>query len=72
MNFEQVFQKVSVACFNRGRRSEDHFIEITEMIASSRQLGPRRRNVKCVGVTPVSPVRCGVQFTDSSRLMGRS
>lgn len=52
MNFEQVFQKASVACFNGGRRSEDHFIKVTEMIPYSRQLGPRRRNVDCIGVTP--------------------
>lgn len=50
MNFEQVFQKASVAC---GRRSEDHFIGVAEMIPYSRQLGLRRRNVKCVGLTPI-------------------
>jgi hypothetical protein len=52
MNFEQVFQKASVACFSGGRRSEDHLIEVTEMIAYSRQPGPRRRSVKCVGLPP--------------------
>jgi hypothetical protein len=53
MDFEQVFQKASVACCNSGRRGEDHFIEVTEMIPYSRQRRPKRRNVKCVGVTPI-------------------
>ncbi len=45
MNLAQVFQNASVACFNSGRRSEDHFIEVTEMIPYSRQLRLRKRNV---------------------------
>jgi hypothetical protein len=52
MDFGQVLQKASLACFNSSRRSEDHFIEVTEMIPYSRQLGPRGRNVKWVGGTP--------------------
>ena len=31
-NFEQVLQKAKQACFNSGRRVEDHFGEVTEMI----------------------------------------
>ena len=53
MNFERVLRNASVACFNSSRRSEDHSIEVTEMIPYSRQLGPRRRNVKCVGVISI-------------------
>jgi hypothetical protein len=56
MNFEQVFQRASVVCFNCGRRSEDHFIEVAEMIPYRRQLGPRRQNVKWVGVSPAFAV----------------
>jgi hypothetical protein len=51
MNFEQVLQKASVACFNSGQRIEDHFGDVDEMVLRSRQLGPRRRNVKHAGLT---------------------
>jgi hypothetical protein len=30
MDFGQVLQKASVARFNGGQRSEDHFVEVTE------------------------------------------
>ena len=30
-NFEAVIAKARLACFNSGRRVEDHFVEITEM-----------------------------------------
>ena len=32
-NFEQVIQKARAACFNSGQRIEDHFVDITEMVA---------------------------------------
>jgi len=32
-NFEQVVGKARLACFNSGQRVEDHFVEITEMVA---------------------------------------
>jgi DNA-damage-inducible protein D len=32
-NFEQVVRKARMACFNSGQRVEDHFVDITEMIA---------------------------------------
>jgi DNA-damage-inducible protein D len=31
-NFETVIEKARAACFNSGQRTEDHFVEITEMI----------------------------------------
>jgi len=34
-NFEQAMKKAKTACFNSGQRIEDHFVEITEMIAES-------------------------------------
>ena len=34
-NFEQVIKKAKTACFNSGQRTEDHFVEITEMIGQS-------------------------------------
>jgi hypothetical protein len=51
MDFGRVLQKASVARCSSGQHSEDHFVEVTEMVPHSRQLRPRRRNVKCVGVT---------------------
>jgi hypothetical protein len=42
-NFEQAMKKSKTACFNSGQRIEDHFVEITEMIAESvRKLRFRR------------------------------
>ena len=32
-NLEQVIQKARLACFNSGQRIDDHFVEITEMVA---------------------------------------
>jgi DNA-damage-inducible protein D len=32
-NFEQVMVKARMACFNSGQRVEDHFVEITDMVA---------------------------------------
>jgi DNA-damage-inducible protein D len=32
-NFEQVIEKAKIACFNSGQRLEDHFVDVTEMIA---------------------------------------
>ncbi len=32
-NFEQVLGKAKLACFNSGQRIEDHFGDVTEMIA---------------------------------------
>jgi len=32
-NFEAVVDKARTACFNSGQRLEDHFVEITEMVA---------------------------------------
>ncbi len=32
-NFEQVVGKARLACFNSGQRVEDHFVDITEMVA---------------------------------------
>jgi hypothetical protein len=31
-NFEQVVKKAKTSCFNSGRRIEDHFVDITEMV----------------------------------------
>jgi hypothetical protein len=56
MNSEQVLQKAAGASFNSGRRSGDHFVEVTETVPRSRQLGPRRQNGKCAGVVQY-PVR---------------
>lgn len=47
MNFGQVLQKASAACFNSGQRRMDHFVGTTEMIPRSKPLGLRRQNVKC-------------------------
>jgi hypothetical protein len=42
-NFEQAMKKAKTACLNSGQRIEDHFVEITEMIAESvRKLRFRR------------------------------
>ena len=32
-NFEGVIEKAKMACFNSGYRIEDHFVDITEMVA---------------------------------------
>jgi len=32
-NFEAVIEKAKMACFNSGHRLEDHFVDITEMVA---------------------------------------
>jgi len=32
-NFERVIDKARLACFNSGRRIEDHFVDITEMVS---------------------------------------
>jgi len=32
-NFEGVIEKAKMACFNSGHRLEDHFVDITEMVA---------------------------------------
>ena len=56
--FRQVIQKAAGASSNNGQRREDHFGDVGEMIPSSRQLGPGRQNVQCVGLTPgLPPVR---------------
>ena len=40
-NLEQVIKKAKTACFNSGHPVEDHFVDITEMVARKRQLEPR-------------------------------
>jgi DNA-damage-inducible protein D len=32
-NFDQVVQKSRLACFNSGQKPEDHFVDVTEMVA---------------------------------------
>ncbi len=32
-NFEGVIDKAKMACFNSGHRLEDHFVDVTEMVA---------------------------------------
>jgi DNA-damage-inducible protein D len=32
-NFEGVIEKAKMACFNSGHRLEDHFVDVTEMVA---------------------------------------
>ena len=32
-NLEQVIQKARLACFKRGQHIEDHFVDVTEMVA---------------------------------------
>jgi DNA-damage-inducible protein D len=32
-NFEGVVDKAKLACFNSGHRIEDHFVDVTEMVA---------------------------------------
>jgi DNA-damage-inducible protein D len=32
-NFEGVLEKAKMACFNSGHRIEDHFVDVTEMVA---------------------------------------
>jgi hypothetical protein len=39
MDFGQVIQKASVACFSSGRRSEDHFVDATQMVSHCKPLG---------------------------------
>lgn len=39
-NFESVIEKARLACFNSGHRIEDHFVDVTEMIAIGK--GARR------------------------------
>lgn len=31
-NFEAVLEKAKLACFNSGRRVDDHFVDVTEMV----------------------------------------
>ena len=35
-NFEEGVERARTACFNSGQRTEDHFVDITEMIESAR------------------------------------
>ena len=44
-NFQSVIESTLTACFNRGQRVEDHFVEVTDMveIGSGAQLSVRRR-----------------------------
>ncbi len=43
-NFEQAMKRAKTACFNSGQQVEDHFGEITEMVAESiKQLESKRR-----------------------------
>ena len=35
-NFESVIGKARLSCFNSGHRIEDHFVDITEMVAIGR------------------------------------
>jgi hypothetical protein len=53
MDFGQVIQKAAGANSSNGQRGKDHFVDVTEMIPRSRLLAPKKRNVKCVGVTPI-------------------
>lgn len=55
MDFGQVIQRAAGASLSSGRRSENHFVGVTEMVRHSGQLALRRRNVKCDGVTLVFP-----------------
>src|SRR3990172_8254375 len=32
-NFEGVVEKAKLSCFNSGHRLEDHFVDVTEMVA---------------------------------------
>jgi len=43
MNSAQVFQEVSIACFNSAQRSEGHFVDITEMVLHDRLTGQAER-----------------------------
>ena len=38
-NFEAVVEKAKMACFNSGHRLEDHFVDITEMVAIGSKVG---------------------------------
>ena len=45
-NFEGVVEKAKLACFNSGHRLDDHFVDVTEMIAIGKgghRASPARR-----------------------------
>ena len=46
MTLEQVIDKARTACFNSGQRIEDHFVDITEMVAIGKS-GPSCIPVVC-------------------------
>jgi hypothetical protein len=50
MDFGQVTQKTSVACFNSSQPIADYLVDIAEMAPKNRQLVPGRQNVKCVSL----------------------
>ena len=49
-NFEAVIEKARTACFSSGQRVEDHFVEITEMLAIGRKV--RQTIQELGGTTP--------------------
>ena len=44
-NFEQVIGKAKTACFNSGVRIEDHFVDVTEMVAIGSGRATRRHRL---------------------------
>ena len=48
-NFEQVVQKARMACFNSAHRIEDHFVDVTEMIAERQVQNARPTASDAVG-----------------------
>lgn len=55
-NFEAVIAKARTACFNSGQRVEDHFVEITDMIAIGKG-GQRRTALISATVTGLIDLR---------------
>mgnify|MGYP001195725612 CR=1 FL=1 len=47
-NFEAVIEKARTACFSSGQHVEDHFVEITEMLAIGRKV---RQTIQELGGT---------------------
>ena len=52
MDFERVLHKASVVCLNAGWRTEDHFVDATEIVRT-RGSQDKRTGRECAGLTRV-------------------
>jgi len=59
-NFEGVIEKAKLSCFNSGHRIEDHFVDVTEMVAIG-------SDVEIFGVH-YGKKRGQIYFTNSSKV----